>query len=94
MLEPRPLLLLDTASLYYRAFFGIPDSIRSPDGVPVNAVRGLLDMTARLIADRRPGRLVACWTTTGGPRSGSRPSLPTRRTVACPGPTTRRPPRG
>ena len=61
MPEPRPLLLLDTASLYYRAFFGIPDSIRSPDGVPVNAVRGLLDMTARLIADRRPGRLVACW---------------------------------
>ncbi|MGV8966074.1 MAG: 5'-3' exonuclease [Cellulomonas sp.] len=61
MPEPRPLLLLDTASLYYRAFFGIPDSIRSPDGVPVNAVRGLLDMTARLIIDRRPGALVACW---------------------------------
>ena len=56
-----PLLLLDTASLYYRAFFGIPDSIRSPDGVPVNAVRGLLDMTARLLIDRRPARLVACW---------------------------------
>lgn len=61
MPEPRPLLLLDTASLYYRAFFGIPDSIRSPDGVPVNAVRGLLDMTARLIVNRRPGGLVACW---------------------------------
>ena len=62
MPEPhQPLLLLDTASLYYRAFFGIPDSIRSPDGVPVNAVRGLLDMTARLIVDRRPGGLVACW---------------------------------
>ena len=59
--RPGGLLLLDTASLYYRAFFGIPDSIRSPDGVPVNAVRGLLDMTARLITDRRPARLVACW---------------------------------
>jgi len=59
--KPGPLLLLDTASLYYRAFFGIPDSIRSPDGVPVNAVRGLLDMTARLLANRRPSRIVACW---------------------------------
>ena len=58
---PGPLLLLDTASLYYRAFFGLPDSLRSPDGVPVNAVRGLLDMTARLLTNRRPSRIVACW---------------------------------
>jgi 5'-3' exonuclease len=27
----------------------------------VNAVRGLLDMIARLLTDRRPGRMVACW---------------------------------
>lgn len=58
---PRPLLLLDTASLYFRAFFGVPESIKAPDGTPVNAVRGLLDMTARLITARRPSRLVACW---------------------------------
>lgn len=56
-----PLLLLDTASLYFRAFFGVPDSVRAPDGTPVNAVRGLLDMTARLVTARRPERLVACW---------------------------------
>lgn len=56
-----PLLLLDTASLYFRAFFGVPDSVKAPDGTPVNAVRGLLDMTARLVTARRPGRLVACW---------------------------------
>ncbi|MCU1431706.1 MAG: 5-3 exonuclease, N-terminal resolvase-like domain protein [Actinotalea sp.] len=56
-----PLLLLDTASLYFRAFFGVPDSVRAPDGTPVNAVRGLLDMTARLVGSRRPSRLVACW---------------------------------
>lgn len=63
--EPTPpgtdLLLLDTASLYFRAFFGVPDSIKAPDGTPVNAVRGLLDMIATLVADRRPSRLVACW---------------------------------
>jgi 5'-3' exonuclease len=57
----RPLLLLDTASLYFRAFYGVPESVRAPDGTPVNAVRGLLDMTARLVTARRPARLVACW---------------------------------
>ena len=55
------LLLLDTASLYFRAFFGVPSSVRAPDGTPVNAVRGLLDMIARLVVDHRPTRLVACW---------------------------------
>jgi len=61
MTAGRPLLLLDTASLYFRAFYGVPESVRAPDGTPVNAVRGLLDMTARLVAARRPARLVACW---------------------------------
>jgi 5'-3' exonuclease len=57
----RRLLLLDTASLYFRAFFGVPDSITAPDGTPVNAVRGLLDFIARLVTDREPDRLVCCW---------------------------------
>jgi len=55
------LLLLDSASLYFRAYFGVPDSVRAPDGTPVNAVRGLLEMITRLVTDRRPTRLVACW---------------------------------
>ncbi len=54
-------MLLDAASLYFRAFFGVPTSVTSPDGRPVNAVRGFLDMTARLVATHRPDRLVACW---------------------------------
>ena len=53
-------MLLDTASLYYRAFYGMPETVTAPDGTPVNAVRGLLDMVARLVKDVRPGRLVAC----------------------------------
>jgi 5'-3' exonuclease len=52
-------MLLDTPSLYFRAFFGVPDSIRAPDGTPVNAVRGLLDFIARLVTDRSPTHLVA-----------------------------------
>jgi 5'-3' exonuclease len=55
----RPLLLVDSASLYFRAFFGIPESAaRAPDGSPVNAVRGFLDMVATLIRTRHPGRVV------------------------------------
>lgn len=64
MTEPEaagPLMLLDSASLYFRAFYGVPESVRAPDGTPVNAVRGLLDMITRLVATRRPARLVACW---------------------------------
>jgi 5'-3' exonuclease len=54
-------MLLDAASLYFRAFYGVPTSVTSPDGRPVNAVRGFLDMTARLVGTHRPDRLVACW---------------------------------
>ncbi len=55
------LLLLDTASLYFRAFFGIPDSMRAADGRPVNAVRGLMDFISRLVGEYRPTHLVCCW---------------------------------
>ena len=54
-------MLLDSASLYFRAFFGVPADITAPDGSPVNAVRGFLDMVATLVAAHRPTRLVACW---------------------------------
>ena len=55
-----PLLLVDAPSLYFRAYFGIPESAaRAPDGTPVNAVRGFLDMLATLVRGRRPDRL-AC----------------------------------
>ena len=54
------LMLLDAASLYFRAFHGVPETVRAPDGSPVNAVRGFLDMVAYLVRSRRPARLVAC----------------------------------
>ena len=55
------LMLLDTASLYFRAFYGVPDSLKRADGTPVNAVRGLLDIIARLVTEFEPTHLVACW---------------------------------
>ncbi|WSC87009.1 5'-3' exonuclease [Streptosporangium sp. NBC_01756] len=54
------LMLLDTPSLYFRAFYGVPESITAPDGMPVNAVRGLIDMIAMLVRQHSPGELVAC----------------------------------
>ncbi|MGN8551744.1 UNVERIFIED_CONTAM: 5'-3' exonuclease [Microbacterium sp. SLM126] len=55
------LMLLDSASLYFRAFYGVPDTVRAPDGTPVNAVRGFLDIISRLVTTYRPTHLVACW---------------------------------
>jgi 5'-3' exonuclease len=60
MPEPR-LLLFDTASLYFRAFHGIPATLRAGDGRPVNAVRGLLDFLARFITDYSPTEVACCW---------------------------------
>ena len=54
------LMLVDAANLYFRAFYSSPDTLTSPDGRPVNAIRGYLDMTAMLISQRRPTRHVAC----------------------------------
>lgn len=55
-----PLVLLDSASLYFRAFYALPESMTAPDGTPINAVRGFVDTIARVITERKAGRLVAC----------------------------------
>jgi 5'-3' exonuclease len=63
-----PLILLDTASLYYRAFHSLPESLVAKDGTPINAIRGLLDRIARLHQDRSPRAIVACWDTEWRPQ--------------------------
>lgn len=50
-------LFVDGSSLIFRAFHGVPRTVRSPDGRPVNAVRGFMDTLARLVAGRQPQRL-------------------------------------
>ena len=54
------LMLLDSGSLWYRAYYGMPDTLVAPDGTPVNAIRGFLDMSARLISIYNPDRIVVC----------------------------------
>jgi 5'-3' exonuclease len=55
------LMLLDSASLYFRAFFGVPDQRTDPGQPPTNALRGFLDMIASLVTQFDPTHLVACW---------------------------------
>src|SRR5690242_7014369 len=55
-----PVVLLDGASMWFRSFFGLPSSIKAPDGRQVNAVRGFLDAVATVITRERPSRLVVC----------------------------------
>ncbi len=54
-------LLIDTSSLTYRAFFALPTSITDPDGNPVNAVRGYLDMVSAVVTELRPDAIHHCW---------------------------------
>ncbi|MBI4900760.1 MAG: 5'-3' exonuclease [Actinobacteria bacterium] len=54
-------LLLDTASLYFRAYFGVPMLYAADGTTPVNAVRGLLDMIAKFVRETHPDEVAACW---------------------------------
>lgn len=60
MANDERLMLLDSASMYFRAFFGVPE-VTAPDGTPVNAVRGFLDFISRLVGEYRPSHLVCAW---------------------------------
>ena len=54
------LTVVDAPSLWYRAFHGVPESITAPDGTPINAVRGFLDLLGRVVRETKPARLVCC----------------------------------
>lgn len=82
-------MLLDSASLYFRAFFGVPDSLKAPDGTVINAVRGMLDFVATLWTQYRPEAIVAAWDDDWRPqwRVDLIPSYKTHRVAAVvPGP--------
>lgn len=54
-------MLLDSASMYFRAYFGVPDRFHGVDGTPTNAIRGFLDAIAKCVTTFGPDQLVACW---------------------------------
>lgn len=80
------MLLLDSASLYYRSYFALPETLVSPEGAPVNAVRGFLDTVASLVTARGSAGVLACWDVDWRPewRVALVPSYKTHR-VAGPG---------
>ena len=53
-------LLVDSASLWYRAFYGMPESISSTTGLPNNAIKGFFDGLARIITRYRPDEIGIC----------------------------------
>jgi 5'-3' exonuclease len=82
------LMVLDSASMYFRAFFGVPE-VTAEDGTPVNAVRGFLDFISRLVGDYRPSQLICAWDNDWRPqwRVDLLPSYKAHRVVqAIPGP--------
>ena len=55
MTADRPtLLLLDGHSLAYRAFYALPDTLRTQNGTLTNAVYGFTSMLVNLLRDRQP----------------------------------------
>jgi len=50
-------LLVDGSSAIFRAFYGVPQTFRAPNGFLVNAVRGTLDRLASVITERKPRRV-------------------------------------
>lgn len=51
-------MIVDAPGLWFRSFYGVPSSVRAPDGTPVNAVRGFVDGLATLIRAYGPSELV------------------------------------
>lgn len=60
-MPPGPLLALDSASLYYRSYYALPESMTAPGGHPHNAVRGFLDTVTRLATLHATSLVAACW---------------------------------
>jgi 5'-3' exonuclease len=90
MATPPRLMLLDSASMYFRAFHGVPESITAPDGTPVGAVRGFLDAITRMLTDHPATNLVACFDTDWRPqwRVDLVPEYKAHRVAADEGPET------
>src|SRR4051794_15118851 len=56
-----PLLIVDGDSIFFRAFFALPKSIKGSDGRPVNALLGAANLILRVVEDRKPRAVVVCF---------------------------------
>lgn len=60
-----PLVLVDGSSYLFRAFFALPSSLTSPDGMQTNAIHGVLNMLDKLRADYQPEHMVVVFDAKG-----------------------------
>jgi 5'-3' exonuclease len=58
---PRPLLVVDAPSVLFRAFYALPDSIKGPDGTPVNALLGAANLIIAQVEEHDPRAVVLCF---------------------------------
>jgi DNA polymerase-1 len=56
-----PLLVIDGPAVLYRAFFALPDSIKDPDGHPVNALLGSVNQALWCVEKYDPRAVVWCF---------------------------------
>jgi 5'-3' exonuclease len=61
MSDPSPLLAVDSPSMLFRAFYALPDSIKGPDGKPVNALLGATNLILREVERFDPRAVVLCF---------------------------------
>ncbi len=54
---PAAVCLVDASPYVFRAFFSLPDSLRTPDGAPANAVYGFASFLVKLLSDERPSHV-------------------------------------
>jgi len=57
----RPLLVVDTPSMLFRAFYGLPRTITGADGKPVNALLGTANLILREVEQHDPRAVVLCF---------------------------------
>ena len=60
------LLLIDGHSLAYRAFYALPDDMRTASGQVTNAVYGFTSVLVNLLRDHRPRRVAVAFDLPGG----------------------------
>lgn len=56
-----PLLVVDTPSMLYRAFYGLPKTIKGAGGKPVNALLGTANLVIREVEAHGPRAVVLCF---------------------------------
>ncbi len=56
-----PLLIVDTPSMLFRAFYALPSKIVGPDGKPVNALLGTANLILKEVEIHPPRAVVLCF---------------------------------